>query len=75
MTYRISYDDGLASIVPRREANGTRIEYFYSEQEALGRARELLDGGDHHAVTLHDDSGEVLAGIRLQLRLGASTAD
>ncbi|HWX31573.1 MAG TPA: hypothetical protein VNZ53_29590 [Steroidobacteraceae bacterium] len=76
MTYRISYDDGLAATTG---AGGheevTRTEYFRTEYEALQRARQLLEDGDHHAVSLCDSSGGVLAGIRLQLRLGAAVAD
>jgi len=53
----------------------TRTEYFRTEHEALKRARELIEGGDHHAVSLCDNSGRVMAGIRLQLKLGASIAD
>jgi hypothetical protein len=53
----------------------TRTEYFRTEYEALQRARQLLEDGDHHAVSLCDSSGGVLAGIRLQLRLGAAVAD
>jgi hypothetical protein len=52
-----------------------RTEYFRTEYEALQRARQLLDDGDHHAVTLCDSSGSILAGILLQLKLGASIAD
>jgi hypothetical protein len=52
-----------------------RTEYFRTEYEALQRARQLLDDGDHHAVTLCDSSGSTLAGILLQLKLGASIAD
>jgi hypothetical protein len=76
MTYRISYDDGLAATTG---AGGheevTRTEYFRTEYEALQRARQLLDDGDHHAVSLCDSSGSVLAGIRLQLKLGAAIAE
>jgi hypothetical protein len=76
MTYQISYDDGLAVMAGSRgRERVTRTEYFRTEYEALQRARQLLDGGDHHAVTLHDSSGGVLAGILLQLKLGASIAD
>jgi hypothetical protein len=53
----------------------TRTEYFRTEYEALKRARQLLEDGDHHAVSLCDSAGGVLAGIRLQLKLGASTVD
>jgi hypothetical protein len=76
MTYRISYEDGVAAITGARGHDDvTRTEYFRTEYEALQRARQLLEDGDHHAVSLFDGSGSVLAGIRLQLKLGASTAD
>jgi hypothetical protein len=75
MTYRISYDDGLAAMRAARQDAVTRTEYFRTEYEALNRARELLDDADHHAISLSDESGNVLAGFRLQLRLGASIAD
>jgi hypothetical protein len=73
MTYRITYDDGLAAAAGTRSHQGvTRTEYFRTEFEALQRARQLLEDGDHHAVSLCDSSGRVLAGIRLQLKLEAS---
>jgi hypothetical protein len=76
MTYRISYEDGVATITGARGHDDvTRTEYFRTEYEALQRARQLLEDGDHYAVSLFDASGSVLAGIRLQLKLGASTAD
>jgi len=76
MTYRISYDDGLAAMAGSRgHERVKRTEYFRTEYEAPQRARQLLDDGDHHAVTLCDSSGSVLAGILLQLKLGASIAD
>ena len=76
MTYRISYDDGLAAMVGARgDERVTRMEYFGTEDEALQRARQLLEEEDHHAVCLYDGTGNALAGIRLQLRLGVSIAD
>jgi hypothetical protein len=76
MTYRISYHDGLAAAADAAYLEVvTRTEYFRTESEALNRARQLLEEGDHHAVTLCDSSGSVLAGIRLQLKLGAAIAD
>jgi hypothetical protein len=45
--YRISYDHGFDERVER-------TEYFRTEYEALRRARQLLEGGDHHGVALHD---------------------
>lgn len=74
MTYRISYDDGLATGARGRE-RVQRTEYFRTEFEALRRARELIEDDDHHAVAVHDGSGSVLTGILLQLKLGAAIAD
>ena len=72
MTYSISYDDGLAVVTKERREEGlTRIETFLTEQEALKRAFRLLDGA-HHAVSVCDSSGNVLCGVRLQLKLGFS---
>lgn len=69
--YLISYDDGLVA-----ERDGVeRIEYFRTEFEALKRARQLLEGGDHHGVALHDEGGNVLTGIRLHLKLGMQVVD
>ena len=69
MTYRISYDDGWASAAIRR------TEYYRTEFEALGRARELLEPGVHHAIAIHNDSGSVLTGICLELKLGMVVTD
>ena len=74
MTYRICYDDGLVTAVRDREA-GQRIEYFRTEFEALRRARQLLEDGDHYGIVVHDDGGSTLTGILLQLKLGAVIAD
>jgi hypothetical protein len=74
MVYRISYDQ-ISVIKAGHYESSMRTEYFQTEQEALGRARELLDGGEHHAIELFDDKGNVLAGVRLQLKLGASIID
>jgi len=69
MAYRISYDDKLPA-TNRRPENASRIETFDTEPEALIRARELLEDRDCYAVAICDDSGEVLGGICLQLKLG-----
>ena len=71
MTYRISYENGLAS----RRGGVERIEYFRTEFEALKRARQLLESGDHHRVVMHEGSGSVLTGFRLQLKLGMQVTD
>jgi hypothetical protein len=73
MSYQISYDDGTPISIRRwRNEEPVRIETFGTEGEALSRARQLLDGGDHHAVVVCDEAGNTLGGIRLQLRLGFS---
>jgi hypothetical protein len=69
--YRISYDDRL---VAKRDVV-ERTEYFRTEYEALKRARQLLEDGEHHGVALHDCEGNVLTGIRLHLKLGMQLAD
>jgi hypothetical protein len=74
MSYSISYDDGSASVTKgRREEGLTRIETFLTEDEALNRAFRLLDEGTHHGISVCDSSGNVLCGVRLQLKLGFST--
>jgi hypothetical protein len=73
MTYSISYDSGWPSATKgSRRENLTRIETFPTEREALKRAFRLLDDGTHHAISVCDGSGNVLCGVRLQLKLGFS---
>lgn len=73
MTYSICYNDGLVNGTKRRrEQDFTRIEIFRTEHEALNRASRLLDEGTHHAISVCDSSGNVLCGVRLQLKLGFS---
>jgi hypothetical protein len=74
MTYRICYDDGLVTRARDPEAL-QRSEYFRTEFEALRRARQLLEDGDHHGIAVHDDSGSILTGVLLQLKLGAAMAE
>ena len=75
MTYEISYEDGRAAATAARDGETTRTESFGTESEALSRARELVESGDHQSVSVCDSSGDVLAGVRLQLKLGASVVD
>ncbi len=71
MTYRISYNDGWAgATTDEREAETRLVEEYRTEPEALSRARELLEAGVHDAVAVRDSSGNVLYGVRLQLKLG-----
>ena len=74
MSYSIAYNDGLADLTKERREQGlTRIEMFLTEDEALNRAFRLLDEGTHHAISVCDSSGNVLCGVRLQLKLGFSS--
>jgi hypothetical protein len=74
MLYSISYDDGWTDVTKGPSEDGlTRTETFRTEGEALIRAFRLLDDGRHHAVSLCDGSGNVLCGVRLQLKLGFHT--
>jgi len=73
MSYSISYNDGSASVRKVRRNEGlTRIETFLTEDEALNRASRLLDEGTHQRISVCDSSGNVLCGVRLQLKLGFS---
>jgi hypothetical protein len=71
MIYRVSYDVGLRTAPENgRELDAVKVEEFSTEYEAFGRARELLEDGDHGRVSVRDVSGNVLCGVRLQLKLG-----
>jgi hypothetical protein len=71
MTYKISYQDEVPISVRKwRNDEAARTETFGSEAEALRRARELIDDGEHQRVVVSDASGNALGGIRLQLKLG-----
>ena len=48
----------------------TVAEQFSTEHEALQRARELLEEDSATAVAIHDDAGNRLSGLPLQLKLG-----
>ena len=74
MTYRISYADGWALTSQPWDAL-IKTEYFKTEYEALGRARELVESGVHERVSLSDSAGVMFTGVRLQLKLGASVCD
>jgi hypothetical protein len=69
MNYRISYEDGAP--ISQRITRAIRTETFRTEHEALKRARELLDG-DYRAVAVYDNSGKIMVGVLLQLKLGFS---
>jgi len=71
MSYRVSYGVGVTTTrEDEREAGAVEVEEFSTEYEAFRRARELLEDGDHGAVSVRDGSGNVLCGVLLQLKLG-----
>lgn len=73
MTYQVSYLDMSAAFARERSIEpASRIERFLSETAAMARARELLDNIDYENVAVHPDRGEIVTGVRLQLRLGLS---
>jgi hypothetical protein len=73
MTYRIIYSETADVAVAAAERAST--EEFASEHQALGRARELLEGGIHHRVAVDDGGGNMLHGLRLQLKLDGPSRD
>jgi hypothetical protein len=76
MSYRIIYNQ---MTLPRVQTGGRPgavwTEEFPTEHQALGRARELLENGQHQGVALHDHSGNELYGVRLQWRLGGFSGE
>lgn len=71
MAYRISYSDKPAGLTPNwRDQDTLETETFATEWEALRRARQLIEEDEYRAVAVRGDSGEVLTGMRLQLKLG-----
>ena len=76
MSYRIIYNEPP---VPPATADWRHAtiwtEEFATEHQALGRARELLEAGEHHDVAMHDHIGNELSGVRLQWRLGGFSGD
>jgi len=73
MTYQVFYGEALAAPNGDRHLDGrVRFERFSTEHEALRRARELLEEDLSTAVAVCDRAGNLLSGVRLQLRLGYS---
>jgi len=71
MTYRVFYGDAAAMANRDRHLDErVRAEQFSTEHEALMRARELIEEDASTAVAVSDRSGNLLHGVRLQLRLG-----
>jgi hypothetical protein len=73
MSYRIIYNEIPALRTAARKHVST--EEFPTEHQALGRARELLETGEHHSVAVRDHTGNELHGICLQLKLGGFSGE
>jgi hypothetical protein len=71
MTYQLFYGDALAMANHDRHLD-VRVcrEQFSTEHEALTRARELVAEDAAVAVAIRDGGGNLLSGVRLQLKLG-----
>jgi len=70
MPYQVFYvecSDKPTSVRSVEERSAT--EHFDTEHRALARARELLEDGHHHTVLVQYRSGDVLSGLRLQLKV------
>ena len=73
MTYHVFHGDALAlSGSDRYRDERVRIERFSTEHEALARARELIEADGSAAVAIGDAAGNLVGGVRLQLKLGYS---
>ena len=69
MSYRVVYGAALVHAIGDAD-DRVRCEQFSTEHEALNRAREILGQDERHTVAICDASGNVLGGVRLQLKLG-----
>jgi hypothetical protein len=68
MTYRVVHGETLVHSVGDGDQIA-RAERFSTEHEALRRAHEILRQDERATVAICDDSGNVLGGVRLQLKL------
>jgi hypothetical protein len=74
MSYRVFHGDALAmSSRDRNLDDRVQVERFSTEHEAMSRARQLLDEDETTAVAVCDATGNLLGGVRLQLKLGYYT--
>jgi hypothetical protein len=69
MSYRVFYTE-LPGAGGRHSA-----EEFPTEHQAMGRARELFETGEHHGIALRDHGGRELTGVQLQWKLGGFSGD
>jgi hypothetical protein len=70
MSYRVLYGSSVDATVSNQGYGDANSEQFSTEHEALNRARQLLATDQPHTVAVCDGSGNVLGGVRLQLKLG-----
>ena len=71
MTYSVLYGDAVAMASRDRHLDErVHFERFSTEHEALTRARELIEEDVSTVVAVCDRAGNLLSGVRLQLRLG-----
>ena len=69
MSYRVSYIDTSPAHGDSLEG-APRTEVYPTEPAALARARELFDDLFYERIEVSKGSGESLAGVCLQLKLG-----
>jgi hypothetical protein len=71
MTYRVLYGDAAAmSGCDWHLDERVQFERYSTEHEALQRARELTEEDLSTVVVIYDAAGDLLSGVRLQLKLG-----
>jgi hypothetical protein len=75
MIYRLFYSD--APVIRADEGwqhHPVRTEEFKSEHQALRRARELIEAGEHHGVLVDDGAATCCAGCRCSSSLAGFQA-
>lgn len=71
MSYQVFYVECSDKLTTGQSSQERSVnENFDTEDQALSRARELLEDGYYHTVMIRYSSGQVLSGIRLQLMMG-----
>lgn len=76
MSYRVIYQEAAVPQAKTERREGTVwMEEFSSEHQALGRARELIETGEHHGIAMRDHGGNEISGVRLQWRLGGFSGE
>lgn len=76
MSYRVIYQETAAPYAKTgRREDRIWTEEFSAEHQALGRARELIETGEHHGIAMRDHGGNEISGVRLQWRLGGFSGE